>query len=167
MRPTFIISIIFAAILISCKEGSGSADTGNKPSAEIVYVKKTGSSRTTATLFIGGMTCEAGCGGKITKELTALNGVFSTDIEFAENRDLNMAIVEFDPSLTNPEKLVAGVNEIADGKLYSVSKVEVTTYTPSAEEDTEEGHENGASITLGDIFRFPNLAKILKDFIVG
>lgn len=167
MRVTILFSAVLAVVLVACKGEPDAAMQSNASPAEIVYVNKPGSSRTTATLYIGGMTCEAGCGGKITKELTALNGVVSTDIEFAESREFNMAVVEFDPGIISPEKLAAGVNEIADGKLYHVSKIEVTTYEPSPESSSGESASSGASINLGDIFRFPNLVEILKDFIVG
>lgn len=167
MRNTILFSALLSVFLLACKGEPETAVQSEIAPAEIVYVNKPGSTRTTATLYIGGMTCEAGCGGKITKELSALNGVASTDINFVENREFNMAVVEFDPGVISPEKLAAGVNEIADGKLYRVNKVEVTTYSPSPDSEASENAGSGASINLGDIFRFPNLVEILKDFIVG
>lgn len=83
--------------------------------------------KTVAKMTIGGMMCADGCGGKIQQDLRALPGVVSTELEFADGNAENTVKVEFDPTVTNEQKLIDCVHGIADGK-YSVSKVEVLHY---------------------------------------
>jgi copper chaperone CopZ len=73
------------------------------------------------------MMCADGCGGKIQQDLRALPGVVGTELEFTENSPENTVKVEFDPSVTDENKLIECVSKIADGK-YTVSKVEVLHY---------------------------------------
>jgi copper chaperone CopZ len=57
-----------------------------------------------ATFGVTGMTCPA-CAASIEKALHALNGVQSTEVSY----DKAVAIVTFDPTLTEPEALIATV----------------------------------------------------------
>jgi copper chaperone CopZ len=84
-------------------------------------------SKTVALLTVEGMTCSAGCGGKIQKELRALNGVTRTDLDFAESRPENVVSVEYDPNQVNEQTLIECVQKIADGQ-YHVKQLEVVEY---------------------------------------
>jgi copper chaperone CopZ len=83
--------------------------------------------KTVAKMSIGGMMCADGCGGKIQQDLRALPGVVGTELEFTKNSPENTVKVEFDPTVTDENKLIECVSKIADGK-YTVSKVEVLHY---------------------------------------
>ena len=84
-------------------------------------------SKTVALLTVEGMTCSAGCGGKIQEQLRALNGVATTDLDFAESRPENVVSVEYDPTKVNEQSLIECVHKIADGQ-YHVKQLEVVEY---------------------------------------
>ena len=99
-------------------------------SSEVPVVKKEINSevnKTVANLTIDGMTCSAGCGGKIQQELRAMQGVITTDLDFAEGRPQNIVSVEFDPAKLNEQQLIQCVNGISDAK-YMVKSVEIIEY---------------------------------------
>lgn len=84
--------------------------------------------KTSMKLVIEGMMCEIGCAAKIKKELLELEGVSSVIIDFDKSRDTNFAIVEYDPKVSNTVfTLYSTVNNIADGRLYGVPSIEITT----------------------------------------
>ena len=89
-----------------------------------------GTNKTEAVLSITGMTCVAGCGGKIQKELQNLNGVVTTSLDFAEDRDVNIVKVEFDPNVVKESDMTNIVNTIADGQ-YHVVKAEIISHKAS------------------------------------
>ena len=89
-----------------------------------------GTNKTEAVLSISGMTCVAGCGGKIQKELQNLNGVVTTSLDFVEDRDVNVVKVEFDPALVKETDMTNIVNTIADGQ-YHVVKAEIISHKAS------------------------------------
>jgi copper chaperone CopZ len=89
-----------------------------------------GTNKTEAVLSISGMTCAAGCGGKIQKELQNLNGVVTTSLDFVEDRDVNVVKVEFDPNMVKETDMTSIVNTIADGQ-YHVVKAEIISHKAS------------------------------------
>ena len=89
-----------------------------------------GTNKTEAILSITGMTCAAGCGGKIQKELQNIQGVVTTSLDFAEDRDVNVVKVEFDPALVKETDMTNIVNTIADGQ-YHVVKAEIISHKAS------------------------------------
>lgn len=60
----------------------------------------------TAHLKIGGMTCQ-GCVRSVTKRLTGVAGVASASV----NLEAANATVEYDERNTNPQELIAAVNQ--------------------------------------------------------
>ncbi len=123
MKKFIIISLV-SIVLGACGEVAPPA----KP-ATVIEHRDLDSEviKTVAKMSIGGMMCAEGCGGKIQQDLRALPGVVGTELEFTEGNPENMVKVEFDPSVTDENKLIDCVNKIADGK-YTVSKVEVLHY---------------------------------------
>jgi Cu+-exporting ATPase len=122
--PTFS-ALLLAVLLWSC--GPQSPESGQSSAPVITYTEIAGeSAKTVALLAIEGMTCSHGCGGKIQQDLQALDGVKGTDLDYADDRDANQVMVEFDPAKVSESKLISCVNEIADGK-YKVVAVEVQT----------------------------------------
>ena len=120
----FIALVVMSIVVVACGEVAPPA----KP-ATIIEHRDLDSEviKTVAKMSIGGMMCADGCGGKIQQDLRALPGVVATELEFTEGNPENMVKVEYDPSVTDENKLIDCVNKIADGK-YTVSRVEVLHY---------------------------------------
>ena len=89
-----------------------------------------GTNKTEAILSITGMTCAAGCGGKIQKELQNIQGVVTTSLDFVADRDVNIVKVEFDPNAVKETDMTNIVNTIADGQ-YHVVKAEIISHKAS------------------------------------
>ena len=97
--------------------------------------------KTVAKMSIEGMMCADGCGGKIQQELRALPGVIGTELEFEAERPENVVKVEFDPTVTDEQKLIQCVQAIADGQ-YKVKTVEVLHYHGLQ----SSGNHNGSAV---------------------
>jgi copper chaperone CopZ len=78
-------------------------------------------------LAISGMTCEIGCAKTIQSKLSKKEGVLKAKVIFNDS----IANIEFDANATSKKDLIAFVDGIAGGDLYSASettkKVENTT----------------------------------------
>jgi len=125
MKKSNILILGSLLFVMSCHDGSA-PDSGS----DVPVVKKEINSevnKTVANLSIEGMTCSAGCGGKIQQELRALQGVTTTDLDFAEGRPQNVVAVEYDPTKLNEQQLIQCINGIANEK-YSVKSVEIIQY---------------------------------------
>jgi Cu+-exporting ATPase len=83
--------------------------------------------KTSTKLSIDGMTCAQGCGGKIQKELEKLPGVVTTQLDFVEERKVNVVTAEFQSDKVSVEKMMEVVNTIADGKYKVLAAKEITT----------------------------------------
>ena len=121
MRIPSLLTLIVACAFSSCG--------GTKPPAvETVYqeFRVEGTvDKTVAEMSVQGMMCEVGCVAKVRKELLEVPGVASATIDFEKDRDLNVAIVEYDADVVNAEALVAKVTAIGDG-MYPVHRMAVT-----------------------------------------
>ena len=73
-----------------------------------------------AILTIEGMICEAGCASFIDKELEALDGVASVEVDL----EAKTAEISFDQSILSERDCIDLVNSVKDSS-YSVSNVEV------------------------------------------
>lgn len=120
----FIACLVFAIVLGACGEVAPPA----KPQTIIVHRDLDSEViKTVAKMSVGGMMCAEGCGGKIQQDVRALPGVTGTELEFTDGSPENIVKVEYDPAITDEQKLIECVQGIADGK-YTVSKVEVLHY---------------------------------------
>lgn len=154
---------------VACSDsGNPATSAGQSAAAETVvsHSEMAGdATRTVARLTIEGMSCAAGCGGKIQQDLRAMNGVANTDLDFAEERPENVVSVEFDPSKLNEQQLIHCVHNIADGQ-YHVKSVEVVSYKSS--ESTSGGSGGGAEMKtdqLGKAFQVLNLLQTISGMI--
>ena len=118
----YLIAVVF---FISCGQA-----TPNAPAVTTSSTVVDGNNMTEVKLSISGMTCAAGCGGKIQKELQALDGVTATNLDFVEEREENVVTVNFDPQKITEQRMQDVVNTIADGQ-YHVVKSEVITHKAS------------------------------------
>jgi len=121
-----------------------------------------------ATIEISGMTCEAGCGGTIRKELKATGGVSRVQYDFVEGREVQTAKVSFDKdkiTLDEMIKIITTINEnqFTVGKTNSqeLNDVSSTSSTPST--TTKETTEK---VTMSETpIEMPNLIGVLSDII--
>jgi copper chaperone CopZ len=122
-----LLYVILSVTLFAC--GNATPNTEATPAATTNTVVD-GTNKTEAVFSISGMTCAAGCGGKIQKELQNLNGVVTTSLDFVEDRDVNVVKVEFDPAVVKETDMTNIVNTIADGQ-YHVVKAEIISHKAS------------------------------------
>ena len=122
-----VLYFFLALTLFACGNATPNAEA--TPAATTNPVVD-GTTKTEAVLSISGMTCAAGCGGKIQKELQNLNGVVTTSLDFVEDRDVNVVKVEFDPNVVKEIDMTTIVNTIADGQ-YHVVKAEIISHKAS------------------------------------
>lgn len=121
--------------------------------------------RTVANISIEGMTCSAGCGGKIQQDLMALKGVNNTTLDFADDRPMNVVSVEFNPSELKELDLIKCVNGISDGK-YQVKSVEVINFK-GLQSSARSGGADVRENNFGRVFQFLNLLQSVAQMIRG
>ena len=114
----FFLSVV---LLVSCQNQNNSAVVVEKIQEQGEVAKLT------AKLSIDGMTCAQGCGGKIQKELEKMPGVVTTQLDFVEERKVNVVTAEFQADKISIEKMMECVNGIADGKYKVLAAQEITT----------------------------------------
>ncbi|MDB2385029.1 cation transporter [Polaribacter sp.] len=71
-------------------------------------------------LAISGMTCEIGCAKTIQSKLSKKEGVLDAKVIFTDS----IATIDYDANTTSKEELIAFVDGIAGGELYSASETE-------------------------------------------
>lgn len=122
----WILVFSFAVAFMACNESNQTDTSASSVVVEQIQEKGT-VAKTVAKLSIEGMTCAHGCGGKIQKELEELDGVKATDLDFVEERKVNVVSVEFDAAQLDENKMMGLVNSLADGKYKVVAAQRVTT----------------------------------------
>lgn len=158
MKYASVLILAFSFLFWSC--GEKPAEQSNS-SADVVVTHKDMAgdvAKTVANLSIDGMTCSAGCGGKIQQDLRALQGVKITELDFAEGREQNVVSVEFDPALVSEKDLIKCVGNIADGQ-YHVKAVEVVNY--KATQSSSSGG-SGADVKVENFGRVFQLLNFLQ-----
>jgi copper chaperone CopZ len=113
--------------------------------------------KSVAKLYVVGMTCKAGCGGKIEKELQALAGIKMTETLFEENRAENIIQVEFDPTTIEAKRMEQCVEQLMGGQ-YQVQKIEVINYHGL------QSHASSGADVESNSHEFAHLFKLLNVF---
>lgn len=121
----WILVLAVAIGMMACSDASQQNAVSNVVVEQIQ--EKGAVAKTVAKLSIEGMTCAHGCGGKIQKELEDMDGVKSTNLDFVEERKVNVVSVEFDAASIDENKMMGLVNSLADGKYKVVAAQRVTT----------------------------------------
>jgi len=70
------------------------------------------------SLAISGMTCEIGCAKTIQSKLSKKEGVLNAKVIFNDS----IANIQFDANTTSKKELIAFVDGIAGGELYSAKE---------------------------------------------
>lgn len=120
-----------------------------------------------ATIEISGMTCEAGCGGSIRKELKATGGVSRVQYDFVEGRDVQTAKVSFDKDKVSLDQMINIITSINE-KQFSVGKTrsEVLNDVSSTPSETAPSKQTVEKVSMSDAqIELPNLIGILSDII--
>ncbi len=124
MKNWILISAL-AIGMVACSSSNQENATSNIVVEQIL--EKGSVAKTVAKFSIEGMTCAHGCGGKIQKELEDMDGVKSTELDFVEERKVNVVSVEFDAASIDENKMINLVNGLADGKYKVIAAQRVTT----------------------------------------
>ena len=87
------------------------------------------------SLAISGMTCEIGCAKTIQSKLSKKEGVFAAKVVFTDS----IANIEYDANKVSKTDLIAFVDGIAGGDLYSASETSKKAHacTDSCKKDCE------------------------------
>ena len=118
MKIKVLIAGMTVIVFSACQENA----KVEKPPLEVkVITHQADSSYVVADLAIEGMMCAHACGGKVQQELKRMPGVKNTQLDFIEERKVNIVHVQFDPSMVEEQKMMACVNAIADGQYTVVS----------------------------------------------
>jgi copper chaperone CopZ len=162
-----IAALMLGLVVLASSCAGPSSEANNATSADVKIEHKTmdgAEAKTVAKLDITGMTCAAGCGGKIQQELQALEGVVITDLDFQEQRASNIVSVQFDPAKISEKEMIQCVGKIADG-MYAVKAVEVVDYKKSDAAGAAASGAGVQSADYGKIFQLLNLLQSISGLI--
>ena len=95
------------------------------------------------TLDLEGMVCSMGCGGSIRKELNATGAVANCEFDFEFERDVDVAIIQFDKNKITVDEIVAIVAEINDGQ-FKVGKVSSEALEVVSVKETQTSSKSSA-----------------------
>lgn len=115
-----IFSIVVACfILTSC----------NSEKKQNVKSEVLATNKQSVSLAISGMTCEIGCAKIIQSKLSKKEGVLEAKVVFTDS----IANIEFDANKVSKKDLIAFVDGIAGGDLYSASETSKKAHVCSKE----------------------------------
>lgn len=163
MKHLILYFLVITSLLLSCSTADNSSKDKNAAVAVTTKDIDSDVNKTVAKLSIEGMTCSAGCGGKIQQDLRALKGVTTTELDFAEDRKENIVSVVYNPNEISEKDFVNCVNSIADGK-YSVKTVEILNYK-SPQAKGNGGGSDVSSNNFGRVFQLLNFLQSLSSVI--
>ena len=163
MKKTFNVFIATAiALLVSCSspENTNVASSAGEIDRTVTEtIITSGTPVTIASLGIEGMSCEKMCGGAIKKALLETEGVISAEIEFDADKDIDVAIVEYNVAAINDNELVGVVHDLRNG-IYKVRSVTVENQVKEEGAAEEEDEERTAMVP--DKVRLPSLMDLLS-----
>ena len=116
----FLTSVIVSLFFIACKNTANNPKLAEEKEQNVKEAKKAidpNAKLQKASFSIEGMTCAIGCAKIIEKVLNDTNGVKTATVDF----DKKTAIIEFDPNVQTPEKLMKLVEKTGDGETYKTS----------------------------------------------
>jgi copper chaperone CopZ len=144
----------FVLFLGACQTSSNSKD------AEVTLddIAATVDATHTAEIELTGMVCEMGCAADIRKALKGTGGVAQVDFDFEKDREINIAMVQFDAETIEAEQLKKAIEQLNDGQ-FDVTSMETKTYfkdhtksdTKPSSESANGAKMNQSMISLKDI----------------
>lgn len=157
MMSKYVIALSLLFAFLGCSE--------QEEVNVIVEERASDVEKTVAKINVNGMMCEIACGGKIRKELSELEGVASTSVQFNGGENDNYALVEFNPDIISEKLLIETINKISDGRLYSVKDVLITHYVPS-KDLTQASGRDGVNMKSPS-FVIPGLIDVIWNLVGG
>jgi copper chaperone CopZ len=118
-----LLATTLTLVAISCKNDKANTNDKATTTENVAKqnTKKLVTNPQTASFEIEGMTCQVGCANLIEGKINKLDGVTDAKVDF----ETKTATVTYDGDQLNQEKLTKTVEDIADGKLYKVTKVKL------------------------------------------
>ena len=107
-----LFGFITLLILISCKEAKKNSSV-KKP---LEVKKEKIIANISSVLEIEGMVCKMGCGASIRKALNDVGGVAKCDIDFKEERKVNLLMINYDSTRITEQKMIQLLSTINDGQ---------------------------------------------------
>ncbi len=109
-----LCTLLITCTFSSCKEEAKQAEK-QETSVELAEVKLE-----TISLHISGMSCEISCAKTIQSKLSKKEGVAEAKVVFKDS----LATVAFDTNKSSSEDLIAFINGIAGGDMYTANIAE-------------------------------------------
>jgi periplasmic mercuric ion binding protein len=156
------LNVLFISLgLAFCSCNTNTTTPATSESVPVTHKQEvSGEMKTVANLTIEGMTCAAGCGGKIQQELRAIQGVITTELDFSEGRAQNIVSVQYDPAKTNELKMIECVHAIESP--YKIKSIEVVEFGSALSGQSSSG---GSSIKLYDFSKVMQLMGLFQGLI--
>ncbi|PCJ89841.1 MAG: hypothetical protein COA57_00565 [Flavobacteriales bacterium] len=155
--------LLLLSFMLACNCGPGDETKNDVKIEKKETVSIDGKARTIANIGIEGMTCSAGCAGKIKNTLAGLNGVMACDVLFEDK----VASIEYDDSKISEKDMIAAIEELNKGQ-YKVTTVEVekTVAKSESRKVPEAGgkadEKKKESVRTTPNIEFPNIFEIFR-----
>ncbi|MGY0407862.1 MAG: heavy-metal-associated domain-containing protein [Polaribacter sp.] len=109
MKKIILAFVIACFVITGCKKDAKKVDTKTETIAANMQ---------TVALNISGMTCEIGCARTIQSKLSKKDGVAEAKVIFKDS----IATIKFDANKTSKKELIAFVDGISGGDIYTASE---------------------------------------------
>lgn len=140
MKKIGFLVWMFTLFLAACQTSSSDEHNENSDSD----IDRTVVSSHLADIEIEGMTCEMGCGGDIRKALRHTGGVSSVSFDFADNREVNIAKVQFDANSIDVSELRRVIEALNKGQ-FKVNTINAQALTKNKVKNKQAKREEVGS----------------------
>ena len=140
MKKFSLLAWLLTFVLAACQIGS-------KPESKIITdedIARSVQVTHVAEIEVEGMTCEMGCGGDIRKALRGTGGVAKVDFDFEENREVNIARVQYDSETVATVDLKKIILSLNKGQ-FKVGHIETKDFANSDSSTENSGGNESAS----------------------
>jgi copper chaperone CopZ len=107
---TIYLGLLTLILVIGCSETK--KNVADKKTIATVTKKEKVTPNATSTLSIEGMVCKMGCGASIRKVLNDEKGVANCEIDFKEERKVNLLKINYDSTLISQQKMILLLSSI-------------------------------------------------------
>lgn len=129
MKKIGLLAWILTFVLAACQ-----SSTENNQ-AEVTHL---------AEIEVEGMTCEMGCGADIRKALKNYEGILKVDFDFQEDREVNIAKVQFDAKLIKEDEMRQVISSLNKGQ-FSVGEINTKPLSSNESEAEKTGKKESSS----------------------
>jgi len=107
---TIYLGLLTLILVIGCSETK--KNVADKKTIATVTKKEKVTPNATSTLSIEGIVCKMGCGASIRKALNDEGGVANCEIDFEEERKVNVLKINYDSTLISQQKMILLLSSI-------------------------------------------------------